>query len=550
MADKQKLETQEQGDPGRRQMEATEVKDRNPKMIIEAVRDRHAILGSEQEAFLDMLKRGEASPAQAIALWAFLKCYGCSESGILQMKIYKQNEKLGMLINELISGNSESRVVNSISRKLNGTPFTKEEIEAFVKTINPKHDKENDPIAAAFLVASFFHGLSEEETNALTLAMANSGDTLDFLNDPLVVDKHSSGGVGDKLTLTVLPLAAAMGLKVGKMSGRGLGHTGGTVDKLESIPGYNTEIKKDEFIERLNSLGMVLVGSSADLAPADKKLYALRDVTGTVPSIQLIAASIMSKKIAGGARAIVLDVKYGAGAFMPTAKDAEELGKAMQKIGEGLGRKVSVLISSMEAPLGLAVGNATEVLEAVEVLKGDKEEGDEDIIELTCTLAAMMKFTAGLSSSFEEALEEARETLASGAAYEKFLELVDAHGGDSSQLDEEGLGLLDPDIVKIPIESPKEGIIYGIDPIKIAYAVNSRGAGRQTEKAQIDLRVGFSILPKIGESVEEGEVLAFAHIKASEDHDKFVHDVLAALDIRQTEDYPESPELIYAMHLA
>lgn len=544
--------TTPESDGGKRQMEAVEKSDRNPKKIIEDVRNRGgSLVGTERDTFLDMLEKGEASPSQAVALWAFLKCNKSADAGILQAKLFSQNKSIGLLISDLVSESSENKIVNSIARKLKGTPFTEEEIKAFIKTVDPKPDPKNDPIIAAFLVASFCHGLSENETNVLTLAMANSGDTLNFLDDPHVVDKHSTGGVGDKLTLTVLPLAAAMGLKVGKMSGPGLGDTGGTVDKLESIPGYNTEIDKDIFLERLNSSGMVLVGSSTELAPADKKLYALRDVTGTVPSIQLIAASIMSKKIAGGAGAIVLDVKYGAGAFMKTPEDAEKLGKVMQKIGKNLGRKVSVLISSMEAPLGFAVGNATEILEAIEVLRGScSAQAEDDLIEITVTLAAMMKFTAGLSPSFEEAYKEADETLASGVAYKKFLELVESHGGDISKLTEKGLGLLDSDIVTVEIPSPKDGYVLRVDPIKIAKAVNSRGAGRQVENEEIDHRVGFSLLPIVGMHTSEGRVLALAHVKASEDQEKFIAEVLAAVDIQKADTYPEEREIIYARHLA
>ena len=319
-----------------------------------------------------------------------------------------------------------------IARKRNGAELSQEEIEFFIQEYT--RGEIPDYQAAAWLMAVYLRGMTDRETHDLTLAMAHSGDVLDLKDvAPLVVDKHSTGGVGDKVSLVVTPLVAACGLPVAKMTGRGLGFSGGTVDKLESIPGYRTDLSKAELKAQLGEIGIVLTGQTADLAPADLKLYALRDATATVESIPLIVSSIMSKKIAAGADAIVLDVKMGNGAFMKTLEDAEDLAKAMVLMGGQIGRRVVALISDMNQPLGWAVGNALEIREAINTLH---EGGPADLREHCLVVAAEMLMLSGKATDTNAALTLALETLASGAAWHKFRDMVEAQGGDVHYVDE------------------------------------------------------------------------------------------------------------------
>jgi pyrimidine-nucleoside phosphorylase len=402
------------------------------------------------------------------------------------------------------------RAVEIIEKKRDGDELRSEEIRFFVEGFT--RGEIPDYQAAAFLMAVYFRGMTPRETADLTLAMAYSGRVLD-LHDiaPVVVDKHSTGGVGDKVSLVVVPLVAAAGLPVGKMSGRGLSFTGGTIDKLESIRGFRVELTVEEFREQLRRVGAVLCGQSADLAPADGKFYALRDVTGTVPSIPLIAASIMSKKIAAGADAIVLDVKVGNGAFMKTLEDARALAQRMVDIGSALGRRVVAVISDMNQPLGEAVGNALEVKEAIATLRSD---GPQDFREHCLTIAAYMLYLGGRAGSVAEGRRLAEETLSSGAAWEKFRALVAAQGGDVEQIEEPERLPRARLIREIP--APADGYIAEMRAYEVGMAAVALGAGRTKKGEPIDPAVGILVHRKVGDPVRRGEPLFTVHANAEE----------------------------------
>lgn len=360
---------------------------------------------------------------------------------------------------------------------------------------------------SALLMAIVLNGMTANETTSLTMAMMNSGDVYDLSAiGGIKVDKHSTGGVGDKTSLVLGPMVAAAGAKVAKMSGRGLGHTGGTIDKLESIPGFNVELTQADFIRQVNEIGLAIIGQTADLVPADKKLYALRDVTGTVPAIPLIASSIMSKKLAAGSDAILLDVKYGDGAFMHTPQRAIELAEAMIAIGNGMGRNTHAIISDMNEPLGNAIGNALEVKEAIDTLHG---HGPEDFTELVLEAGAILLMQAKCASSIEEAKEKLEETIVSGSAFEKFVAFVQAQGGDV-------------DFVRHPEKLPQatyvtelqathNGWIAGVKAMKLGTLAMELGAGRATKEDKIDPSVGLIINKKVGQSVDQGESLVTIH---------------------------------------
>ncbi len=360
---------------------------------------------------------------------------------------------------------------------------------------------------SAWAMAVLLNGMTDRETTDLTLAMAHSGEVLDLSGVvPIAVDKHSTGGVGDKVTLVVLPVVAGCGLAVGKMSGRGLGFSGGTLDKLESIPGYRTNLSKQEFLTQLKEIGIVLSGQSADLAPADGKLYALRDVTGTVPSLPLIASSVMSKKIAAGAHAIVLDVKTGVGAFMQTLEDARKLAKLMVNIGELSNRRVVALISDMNQPLGCAVGNTLEMLEAMETLRGG---GPADLREHCLVLCSHMLVLGGMASTLEEGRAMAEKSMDGGAAWQAFRKLVVAQGGDVSYLDDvskfKRASLIET------IRAPRSGYLLAINAREVGEAAVGLGAGRAKKGDPIDHAVGVVIHHKVGDRVEQGEPLFTIH---------------------------------------
>jgi pyrimidine-nucleoside phosphorylase len=414
------------------------------------------------------------------------------------------------------------RAVDIIIRKRDKGELTLAEIEFFIKSFIS--GEVTDYQASALLMAIVLNGMTARETTDLTLAMANSGHMLD-LSDvvDLAVDKHSSGGVGDKTSLAVLPIVAASGLPVGKMSGRGLGFSGGTLDKLESIPGYRVDLTTEEFKQQLKEKGIVLTGQSLDLAPADGKLYALRDVTGTVQSIPLIASSIMCKKLAAGAQAIVLDVKTGLGAFMETLAEARRLANLMVDIGQLAGREVVALLSDMNQPLGNAVGNSLEVIEAIETLK---DNGPEDFLEHCLHVSAHMLVLGKRARNLTEGRAMVEKSIADGSAVEKFRVLVEAQGGDVSYV-EDPSKFPRAEFVEV-VPSPKNGYLAQIQARSVGEAAVALGAGRARKSDPIDHAVGFVIHHKVGDKVEKGEPLFTIHANDKEKLSESREAVLAA----------------------
>ncbi len=397
------------------------------------------------------------------------------------------------------------RAVDIIIKKREKGELTQEEINFFVQGF-VKGDI-SDYQVSAWAMAVLLNGMTPQETTDLTMAIVNSGNVLDLTGVvDIAVDKHSSGGVGDKTTLMVLPIVAACGLPVGKMSGRGLGFSGGTLDKMESIPGYRVELNTDEFKAQLKDKGIVLAGQSLDLAPADGKLYSLRDVTGTVPSIPLIASSIMSKKIAGGAQAIVLDVKVGNGAFMETLEMARELSDLMVKIGDLAGRKTICLLSDMNQPLGHAVGNALEVKEAIEALK---DGGPADFREHCLHVSAHMLVVGKRAKDLSEGRKMAETALANGSAFEKFRVLVQAQGGDVSYVDRPDK-MARAKFVEV-VNAPRSGILSQVEARSVGEASVTLGAGRAKKSDAVDHAVGFIIHHKVGDKIQKGEPLFTIH---------------------------------------
>jgi pyrimidine-nucleoside phosphorylase len=393
------------------------------------------------------------------------------------------------------------RTVDLIHKKRDGGELTAEEISYLVENYNTGEIP--DYQISAFLMAVYFAGMTDREVSALTDSIVRSGETVDLSSIPGVkVDKHSTGGVGDKTTLIVAPLAAACGVIVPKVTGRALGHTGGTLDKLESIPGLRTDLSLDEFRAQLKEIGIAFIGQSARVAPADGKLYSIRDVTATVESIPLIASSIMSKKLALGSDAMVLDVKVGAGAFMKRQTDARKLAQMMVGIGRRVDRRVQALITDMNQPLGYAVGNAVEVMEVSQVLHN---EGPDDLKRLSLELAARMVFLAKLVPTLDDARELALQRLADGSAFRKFSDVVKAQGGDPKSLDK--FELLPNATGMREISSPRAGYVTAIDAEDIGSASGLMGAGRSTKEDKIDPAVGIILEAKIGDKVEAGSVL-------------------------------------------
>ncbi|MDQ0161462.1 pyrimidine-nucleoside phosphorylase [Aeribacillus alveayuensis] len=428
------------------------------------------------------------------------------------------------------------RMVDLIEKKRDGKELTKEEIQFIIKGYT--NGEIPDYQMSAFAMAIYFQGMTEAERAELTMAMVHSGETIDLSAiEGIKVDKHSTGGVGDTTTLVLGPLVASVGVPVAKMSGRGLGHTGGTIDKLESIPGFHVEIDKDEFIRLVNENKIAVIGQTGNLTPADKKLYALRDVTGTVNSIPLIASSIMSKKIAAGADAIVLDVKTGAGAFMKKLVDSKELANAMVKIGNAVGRKTMAVISDMSQPLGRAIGNALEVQEAIDTLKG---EGPEDLQELCLTLGSYMVYLAKKANSLEEARENLEKSIQSGKALEAFKTFIQAQGGDPSVVD---------DPMKLPqakytfeLEAKEDGYVAEIVADSVGTAAMWLGAGRATKESTIDLAVGLVLNKKIGDEVKKGESLVTIYSN-QEDIEEVKQKLYESIAI--SKEKVERPTLIY-----
>lgn len=411
------------------------------------------------------------------------------------------------------------RMIDIIEKKRDGKSLSKEEIEFFIKGYTEGDIP--DYQASSLAMAIFFQDMNEEERAALTMAMVNSGDVFDLSKvNGIKVDKHSTGGVGDTTTLVLAPLVAAVGVPVAKMSGRGLGHTGGTIDKLESIDGFHVEISEADFIKLVNEDQVAVIGQTGNLTPADKKLYALRDVTGTVNSIPLIASSIMSKKIAAGADAIVLDVKTGNGAFMKTLEDAEALAHAMVSIGNNVGRNTMAIISDMSQPLGRAIGNALELKEAIDTLNG---QGPEDLTELVLTLGSQMVVLAERASTLEEARQLLNEAIENGSALDKFKTFLENQGGDASVVDSPEL--LPTAEYQIDYKAKSSGVVSELIANEIGVASMMLGAGRQTKEDDIDLSVGIVLNKKVGDNVNEGESLLTIHSNREN-----VDDVIKKLD--------------------
>ena len=388
-----------------------------------------------------------------------------------------------------------------IHKKRNGGELSEEEIRFFIEGYTDESIP--DYQAAALCMAVYFRGMTPKETSILTLAMAESGDQIDLDGiEGFTVDKHSTGGVGDKTSLIVVPIVASCGGKVAKMSGRGLGHTGGTVDKLESIPGFRTELNPDDFIKQVNGIGLCIVGQTGELAPADKKLYALRDVTATVESIPLIASSIMSKKLAAGSKGIVLDVKTGSGAFMKTVEESENLAKEMVAIGKSAGRSVTAVITNMDIPLGDSVGNSLEVIEAIKTLKG---EGESDLTEVCLTLAAQM-LSMVTGEDEKTCYSMAKGAIDNGLAINKLREMISAQGGNANVVDD--YSLFKQPKYTAEIFSECDGYIEHTDAEKIGIASVILGAGREKKGDPIDPSAGIVLKKKTGDYVKKGEPLA------------------------------------------
>lgn len=430
------------------------------------------------------------------------------------------------------------RMVDIIEKKRNGEELTTPEIRFFVEGYTDGSIP--DYQASALCMAIYFKDMTDRERADLTMAMVESGDQIDLSSIAGVkVDKHSTGGVGDTTTLPLAAMVAAVGVPVAKMSGRGLGHTGGTIDKLEAIDGFHVELSSDEFSKQVNEIGMAVIGQSGNLTPADKKLYALRDVTGTVSSIPLIAGSIMSKKIAAGADAIVLDVKTGDGAFMKTVEDSIKLAQAMVKIGNNVGRKTMAIISDMSQPLGYAIGNALEVQEAIDTLKGN---GPADLNELCYTLGAQMVVVGGKAETIEEARNMLEEVVASGAALEVLKKFIAAQGGDATVVDDPSR--LPQAKFKFDVPAKQAGYVSKIEADDIGTAAMLLGAGRATKESEIDLAVGLVLHKKVGDQVAEGESLMTIHANTEQ-----VEEVLAKIyaHVYISADKVEAPKLIEAV---
>ena len=427
--------------------------------------------------------------------------------------------------------------LSAITDKKLGKPLNTQQIEYFAKAA--AEGLAPDYQLAAMLMAIRLNGMNARETADLTMAMAHSGDMLEPDVGGVPVDKHSTGGVGDTTTLVLAPLVASCGGKVLKMSGRGLGHTGGTVDKLESIPGMRTSLPKEEFVDIVRRVGCAVVGQSAELAPADKRLYALRDVTSTVDSIPLIAASILSKKFAAGAKALVLDVKYGSGAIMDTMEKSLALAKTMVDIGTQAGRHVIAVLTGMDEPLGTHVGNALEVKEAIDILS-DRAGGD--LKQVSLFLGAQMLCASGVSHNMEEAEKMLRKNLESGAGLSKLAEMIAAQGGDPRVT--EDLSLLPQAPVRRVVTAERAGIVSGMDTMRLGYIAQGLGAGRRTKEDVIDPAVGFIMHARLGDTVSAGDPLAEIHARKEDDYEQ----AAAAIrdTVRITDSAPCAHPLIYA----
>ena len=430
----------------------------------------------------------------------------------------------------------KERFVDLIQKKKNGETLTKEEIDFMITDYVA--GKIPDYQMSAMLMAIYFNGMENEELAAFTLAMRDSGDLVDLSPiEGIKVDKHSTGGVGDKTTLIVGPIVAACGVPVAKMSGRGLGFTGGTLDKLESISGFRIDLSAEEFFETVKKTGISVIGQTGNLAPAGKLLYALRDVTATVDSIPLIAASVMSKKLAAGSDKIVLDVTTGSGAFMKNTRDAKKLAKHMVAIGNHAGKETVAILTGMEEPLGFAIGNNMEVKEAIEVLKGG---GPEDVKEVSVALAGMM-LSLGLENvSLSQGKRMAKKALSSGQAFEKFKEMVQAQGGDIRYV--EHPEFFERDAFEGEVLAAEDGFLSGMDTEKIGVAAGLLGAGRETKDSVIDMSAGIYLKKKIGDTVKKGEPIAICYAGTKEKLNRGM--AMFESSIRYSKEAPRIPKLI------
>ena len=430
------------------------------------------------------------------------------------------------------------RMVDLILKKRNGGELNEEEIHFLIEGFT--NETIPDYQMSALSMAIYFNGMTEKETAALTMEMVNSGDTIDLSKiEGKKVDKHSTGGVGDKISLIVAPLVASIGIPVAKMSGRGLGHTGGTIDKLESFPGFNVELTEEQFTKQVNDIKMSIIGQTGNLTPADKRLYALRDVTATVESIPLIASSIMSKKIAAGADSIVLDVKTGSGAFMKSLDDAKALAEEMVAIGKNVGRKTIAVITDMDQPLGFEIGNANEVKEAIEVLSG---KDVKDLKTIALTIAGHMAVLGDFYQTFDEAYADLEKRIADGHALDVFRKFVEAQGGDATLVD---------DLTKLPqakyettFVAKTAGYVQSIIADEVGVAAMLLGAGRATKEDQIDFSAGITLEKKVGDRVEAGDVIAVLRSNI-EDMSSAVERLDLAYTIGSTE--PEARPLVHAV---
>ncbi|WP_195571086.1 pyrimidine-nucleoside phosphorylase [Paenibacillus sp. 1001270B_150601_E10] len=431
------------------------------------------------------------------------------------------------------------RAVDIIHKKRDGHALTHEEIAFMIQGYSD--GSVPDYQIAAFAMAIYFQGMNAQETAQLTLEMAKSGDQIDL--SPIrgvKVDKHSTGGVGDKTTLVLAPMVAAAGVPVAKMSGRGLGHTGGTIDKLESIAGFQVELSREQFFKQVNEIGVSLIGQSGNITPADKKLYALRDVTATVDSIPLIASSVMSKKIAAGADAIVLDVKTGSGAFMKTLDDSIELAKAMVDIGTEVGRDTVAIISDMDQPLGHLIGNALEVQEAIDTLRG---QGPEDLHELCLTLGSHMLVLGKQASSIDEAKAKLESHIQDGSAFERLKQLAQAQGGDAGMIEQPER--LPQAAKRVEVKASDTGYVAAIEAESIGIAAMLLGAGRETKESKIDLAVGIDLRKKVADEVKAGDVLAVLHVNDEARVEEASARIVQAYQLSQTA--VEEKPLVYAI---
>lgn len=426
--------------------------------------------------------------------------------------------------------------VEIIIKKRNGINLSEDEIKFFVDGY--LKGEIPDYQMSSFLMAIFFNGMNSEETVALTRIMLHSGEVLDLSHiDGLKVDKHSTGGVGDKTSLIIAPIAAAAGVKVPMISGRGLGHTGGTLDKLESIPGFRTDLSKEEFLKLIEKIGVCLIGQTKEIAPADKKIYALRDVTGTVESIPLICASIMSKKLAEGINGLVLDVKTGNGAFMKTLEDSENLAKNLKSISEAFGVKTIAYITNMNQPLGNYVGNWLEVYESVKILKN---EVNNELTELCHLLAGTMIYLGEKSSSIEEGIKLSKQMIENGKAYQKFLEIVEAQSGNIDYI--ENLDRYPEPKFKFEVKANRSGFITKINSFEIGMLGIELGAGRMKYTDTIDPKAGFVFYKKVGDEVKSGDIIA--EIRTDKDNeDYFKKKFLMSIEISNQK--PETEPLVF-----